>query len=232
MTWILGCSWVSFISSPFSCPSLTKYMRSHTSPAISPPNSYRVNRLSALSQAHSSQSDTPANRRKCGAGAGSVGEETERCIPIFQHVLLLCHRFVILQCRHRAQSTFQHVWCHAEFRRPRPGITIRRRPPVYQSRQQWDAGRVYFISAPTSDIGIRFRLLLLPSILFLYPFLQSPPPTGPSEVTSLRNVYHSFCSDFANPLPTPTHPGLINSRHPSPPATRMERVGEPVGRGC
>jgi len=109
MRWILGCSWVSFISSPFSCPSLTKYMRSHTSPTISPPNSYGVNRLSTLSQAHSSQSDTPTNRRKCGAGAGSVSEETERSIPVFQHVLLLCHRLAILQCRHRAQPTFQHV---------------------------------------------------------------------------------------------------------------------------
>ena len=180
-------------------------MRSHTSPAISPPNSYGVNRLSTLSQVHSSQSDTPTNRGKRGAGASSVSEETEGRIPVFQHVLLLCHRFVILQCWHRAQSTFQHVWCHAEFRRPRPGITIRRRPPVYQSRQQWDAGRVYFISAPTSDIRIRFRLLLLPSILFLHPFLQSPPPTIPSEVTSVRNVCHSFCGDFANPLPTPAH---------------------------
>ena len=42
-----------FISSLFSRPSLTKYMRSHTSSAGSPSNPHRINRFSALSQVHS-----------------------------------------------------------------------------------------------------------------------------------------------------------------------------------
>ena len=135
---ISACSWVCLISSLFSCPPLTRYMRSHTTLTIPAPNSYGVNRFPALTQAHSSQSDTPANRGKRGTGASSVSKETERCIPLFQHILLLCDSLVILWFRNHAQPTFQHVWCNAEFCRIRPSITVWRL--LHQSRQQWHEG--------------------------------------------------------------------------------------------
>jgi len=58
------------------CPSLTKYMRSHTSTAIAAPDSYSINRLPALSQAHSPRFNTPTNCGKCGTGASTVSKET------------------------------------------------------------------------------------------------------------------------------------------------------------
>lgn len=125
-----------FYLTPFSCQSLTKYMRSHTSPAIAAPDTYGINRLPALSQVHSPQSDTSTNRGKRGAGAGTVSEETEGRVPVFQHLLLLGYPLVILRFRYRTQSTLQYVWCHAEFCRFRPGITIRRRLFVHESRHE------------------------------------------------------------------------------------------------
>ena len=87
---------------------------------------------------------------------------------------------------------------------------------------------VYSIPPPTPHIGLRFRLLFLPSILFLRSLLQPSPPTVTSQVTSIRNVHHPFCSDFANPLSTSAHPGLTGPLNSSPPPTRMERLGEQV----
>ena len=130
----------TFISSLFSRPSLTKYMRSHTPSSIATSNSRCINRFPAFSQARSPQSDTPTDCGKCGTGARSVSKEIEGRLPVFQHLLLLCHPFVILWPWNLTQSTFQHVWCHAEFCRLRPPSTIRHRILVHQPQQQRDEG--------------------------------------------------------------------------------------------
>ena len=72
----------TFISNLFSSPPLTKYMRSDTPPAVTAPNPYGTDQLPVLSQAHGSQSDTPTDCGKRGAGTSSVSKETERRIPL------------------------------------------------------------------------------------------------------------------------------------------------------
>ena len=127
-----------FISSLFSPSSLTKYMRSHSTTAVASSDSHCINRFPAFSQANSSRSDTSTDCGKRGTGARSVSKEVEGRIPVFQHLLLLCHPFIIVWPWHLTQSTFQRVRRHAEPCRLWPRITVRHRSRfrTHHSRKQ------------------------------------------------------------------------------------------------
>lgn len=129
----------TFISTLFSRPSLTKCMRSHTPPPIATSNSHCVNQFPAFSQVYSPQSDTPTDCGKCGTGPRSVGKEIEGRLPIFQHLLFLCHPFVVLFPWHLTKYTFQHFWCHAYFCRLRSRDSFWHHTLIHQPWRQWNA---------------------------------------------------------------------------------------------